>query len=585
MEISEFEKKRASNLIWNSAHDYTIETGFRVYDEEGRADVYWNSIVGAIHLHYNWDQLMAFYNTFHERINQAVYESLFWIALENAAYLKEKDNRPVFPYLRREYAKKKLDSLHGQIALEDSAGQRLIAITMGHFRRALGGDCELPDKVDVDLLNAIELPADLDTEGVIDAISKALSTYFTYTPGGEKEKKSPLDAVNPFHLFLFGRKKKNGEAYSRMGPVRHMSFGYGEHVLEYGSEVLDQSHLSVAFAAYTAQSDEGLKEYITNYFGKSLYDEKKVRDLQKKYCYGNHQDVRLHFTRGSYTDEMLDSGYAGKMHREALRQKERNEKAFQENEAVHRLQIERLTSRIRNSLLSHLDDQVVKSQTGKLAVRRIWRGLYLNDDRIFDKTLRGDTGNLAVDILLDASTSELHRQELVSAQGYMIAQALTNCGIPVRVSSFCSMNGYTIWNLFRDYNEPDKNREIFRYFSAGANRDGLAIRLEGAFLKDVHADHRILIVLSDCKPNDVIKVRTSTGQYADYAAKIGVEDTAAEVHALRMQGITVLCVFTGEDDALSNVHRIYEQDFTRIHQLDFFADAVGNLLQQRIRLM
>ena len=51
MEITEFEKKRAANLIWNSAHDYTIETGFRVYDADGKADVYWNRIVGAIHLH------------------------------------------------------------------------------------------------------------------------------------------------------------------------------------------------------------------------------------------------------------------------------------------------------------------------------------------------------------------------------------------------------------------------------------------------------------------------------------------------------------------------------------------------------
>ena len=78
MEITEFEKKRAANLIWNSAHDYTIETGFRVYDADGKADVYWNSIVGAIHLHYDWKKLLAFYNTFHEKINQEVYESLFW---------------------------------------------------------------------------------------------------------------------------------------------------------------------------------------------------------------------------------------------------------------------------------------------------------------------------------------------------------------------------------------------------------------------------------------------------------------------------------------------------------------------------
>ena len=204
---------------------------------------------------------------------------------------------------------------------------------------------------------------------------------------------------------------------------------------------------------------------------------------------------------------------------------------------------------------------------------------------MFDHRILGDNGNLTVDILLDASTSQIHRQEVVSAQGYMIAQALTACHIPVRVYSFCSLNGYTILNLFRDYNENDQNRRIFSYFTSGANRDGLAIRLAAGMMKDNHVDHRILIVLSDCKPNDVIKVRSGTGQYKDYAAGVGVQDTAQEVHAARMQDISVLCVFTGEDDALQNCQRIYGRDFVRIRSLNLFADAVGSMLQNRIRML
>ena len=365
-----------------------------------------------------------------------------------------------------------------------------------------------------------------------------------------------------------------------------MSFGYGEHVAEYGSEVLDQSHLSVAFANYTAQTDEGLKEYITNYFGKPIYDAKDTTKLQKEYCWGNHTDVKLHITRGEYTEDMLKSGYAGKMRQEAIRQGERNRKAYADKEGTYRVQLEKLTARIRNSMLVHLEDQTVKSAAGRLRGNLVWRALYLDDEKVFEKTILGDTGNLTVDILLDASTSQLHRQESVAAQGYMIAQALTNCGIPVRMYSFCSMNGYTVMNLYRDYEETGNNRRVFDYFTAGANRDGLAIRLASGILqKDNHAEHRILIVLSDCRPNDMIKVRSSTGQYQDYAATVSVEDTAAEVHRARMAGITVLCVFTGEDTALQNARRIYEQDFTRIRQLDLFAEAVGGMMQNRIRLL
>lgn len=580
MEISEFEKKRAANLIWNGAENYSIEPGFRVFDSEGHADLYWNSIVGAVHKHYDWEKLERFYNTFHEKIDQTAYESLFWIAMENCTFEREKDVRPVFPYLRREYAKRQLKSLEGSFALEDSAGQRVLAVMHGHFRRVLGENEGLPDVVDVKLLNDIEVSGDLDTDQVIDRIADTLETYFTYRRPGST-KPVPKSSVNPFSLF-FLRRKQRREA-GNMGPIRRLAFGYGEHLSEYGSEVLDQSRLSVAFAKYSAQTDEGLKEYITNYFGKPLYDQKTVHRLEKEYCTGNHTDVHLHFTDGAYDDEMLKSGFAGKMRKQAVEQAKENEEAFQENVAKYRMEILRLTNRIRNSMLMHMDNQVVKSNSGRLDASLIWRGLELDDDRIFRKVLPGDSGNLSVDILLDASTSQVHRQPVVAAQGYMIAESLTRCGIPVRVYSFCSMNGYTVVNLFRDYHEVKKNRNIFRYFTTGANRDGLAIRLAAGMIEKNDADHRLLIVLSDGKPNDAIKVRTSSGSYKDYAGTTGVEDTAAEVHRARMQGITVLCVFTGDEKSLPAVQRIYGRHFARIRKLDLFADTVGNMLQTCLR--
>lgn len=37
-----------------------------------------------------------------------------------------------------------------------------------------------------------------------------------------------------------------------------------------------------------------------------------------------------------------------------------------------------------------------------------------------------------VDLLLDASASRLHCQEVIAAQGVILAESLANCGIPVR---------------------------------------------------------------------------------------------------------------------------------------------------------
>ena len=53
MEIREQEKRRASNLIWNAAQDYDFEPDFKAFDEDGRADLYWNSIIGAVRKNYD----------------------------------------------------------------------------------------------------------------------------------------------------------------------------------------------------------------------------------------------------------------------------------------------------------------------------------------------------------------------------------------------------------------------------------------------------------------------------------------------------------------------------------------------------
>ncbi len=577
MEITEFEKKRAANLIWNGAQDYTIRPGFRVYDREGKADVYWNSIVGAIHKHYDWAKLQLFYRSFNETVDQGLYENFFWLALENAAFEREKELRPVFPYLREQYAKRMLGQIFPGIS-----ESRADWILEGHLRHALGEDSGLPDLVDRKLLAELEIGADKDTDEIIDSLAATLARYFTYLESSKNKEKKESRAFSLAPLLFWKRAKKKTD--EPLGPVRRLAFGYGEHTSEYGSAVLDQSHLSVAYASYTAQTDEGLREYITNYFGKSLYSKKDLDLLEKRCCEGSHADVHLHFTRGEYTPEMLAAGgYAGKMHARLIEQEKLNTAAYDKQAVHHRLALEKLTGRIRNSMMTHLDAQDIRSNAGSIDAGRIWRAVHLDDDRIFTKEIRGDNGNITVDLLLDASTSQIHRQETVAAQGYMIAEALTRCQIPVKVYSFCSMNGYMIVNLFRDYEERAKNREIFRYATTGANRDGLAVRLAADMLKQNTAEHRILIVLSDCKPNDVLKVRSMDGQYRDYVGDIGVEDTAAEVHRARLDGITVLCVFTGDDDDLPAVRRIYGRSFARIRSLDMFADTVGSLLQNEIR--
>ena len=150
--------------------------------------------------------------------------------------------------------------------------------------------------------------------------------------------------------------------------------------------------------------------------------------------------------------------------------------------------------------------------------------------------------------------------------------------------SFCSMTGYTIVRIFRDYNEKNRNDAIFDYVSNGCNRDGLAVRAAGRLMSASGYEHRILIILSDVKPNDVRKMRgAGEEEFIPYEAEAGVRDTAFEVRRLRADGIAVVCVFTGDDEDVPSAKLVYGRDFARIRSLDQLADTVGMLIQNQIK--
>ena len=185
---------------------------------------------------------------------------------------------------------------------------------------------------------------------------------------------------------------------------------------------------------------------------------------------------------------------------------------------------------------------------------------------------------MSVDILLDASTSQEQRTELVARQAYILAESLSALKLPLRVWGYLSMSGYTVLTRYLDYGERGKNQEIFRYFTAGANRDGLDYRAVCGLMEEHPAERKILIVLSDVKPNDIVKIRYE-GQDLAYSGKAAVENCAEELRQARGKGITPLCVYTGDEAGIADVQRIFGQNFVKINSLNRFASAAGKLLE------
>ena len=68
-----------------------------------------------------------------------------------------------------------------------------------------------------------------------------------------------------------------------------------------------------------------------------------------------------------------------------------------------------------------------------------------------------------------------------------------------------------------------------------------------------------------------------------YDSQPGITDTALEVRRARADGISVICVFTGEDEDLPAAKLVYGRDFARVQSLDQMADTVGKLIQNQIK--
>jgi hypothetical protein len=575
VEISDFEKRRADNLIWSAAGDYGIKPGFRVYTPQGEADLYWNSIVGAVYRHFDRARLTEMYDRFRGMSLQTTFESLFWIGMEDAAYEREKDERRVLPALRRDYCRRRLAQ-----GMED--GTLPERILKGHLHHCLGERYELALERDRRILACLESLRGLDTQAALARLTALFEREFNFDSSHEPGEPEDDEEKRHFSLsFRFLAFHKKPELIRP--PIRHLVFGVAEHVDEYSLNNGDPVYTGEG-QMRRGQTDEGLRRYIENSYGAPMYDGGRVRQMAREYCTGAHAGCRLHFTRGDYGKMQRDFNTSGQNRRRALRAQSENERYYSQNRQACQMAIGSLAERIRSTLVAWQDDCSVRSGSGKLDASRAWRAGALRSGRIFRKTVRGDAGTLAVQLLLDASTSQIQQQQTVAAQAFIIAESLSRCQIPVCVNSFCSMSGYTIFTQLRDYDRPEDNRRIFRYFTSGSNRDGLGIRIAAGRMEGRTEDRKLLIVLSDCRPNDVVKIHTGGGAPESYSGDAGIRDTQAQVHAARLSGVQVLCVYMGDDEKLADCASIYGRgNFARIRDLSLFADTVGSLIREQIR--
>lgn len=319
--------------------------------------------------------------------------------------------------------------------------------------------------------------------------------------------------------------------------------------------------------------------YVELNYGRTYLSEAEEKKINYLMCRGVHSDCSLYFTEGVLKNP-VKRNY---QYEYAKRLRNKNIWLYHDKHRIVKRNISVLTDTLRKSLVLRSETQTVLSDRGQIVPSRLWRVGRSQDAKLFERELKVDASDFVVDVLIDASGSQMSRQGEVALQAYIISEALSNVEIPHRVMSFCTFWDYTILHRFREYDDPrSANENIFNYVTSSNNRDGLAIKTAGYGLLAREEEKKILIVLSDGKPYDVLVNRPNARNPKPYQGKEAIADTATEIRRLRNLDVSVLGVFAGEEKDLATEKKIFGKDFAYIRNIKNFSKIVGRYLTKQL---
>ena len=329
-------------------------------------------------------------------------------------------------------------------------------------------------------------------------------------------------------------------------------------------------------------SEEDLKKvytYIELNFGKTYLSPLEEKKINFQLCRGIHADCGLYFTDGILANP-VKRNYQLEY---AKKQQGKNKYAYYDNHRTVKQNIAILSGILKKAMAMRQEETTILSDRGRICPERLWKIGRSRDAKLFSQICPADGSTFVVDVLIDASGSQRVRQEQVALQAYIIMQALSSVHIPHRVMSFCTFWDHTILQRYREYDEDaSANEKIFNFTTSSNNRDGLAIRAASLGLLEREEERKIMIILSDGRPYDVILNRPNARNPQPYHGDYAVRDTGTEVRRLRNLGVSVLGVFAGEEKDLEAEKKIFGRDFAYIRDISRFSRIVGSYLNKQL---
>ncbi len=547
-------ERRAWNIIWTAAGDYSFQPEFAAFQRDGTPDLYLNSIVGLVHRCYDSKKLSRALHSLDDSLLRDVFTDLFWIGLEHATYEKALPSRPALSDLRWEHARQWLeDDTDYSMQQLMMRSEVVHSMKRGRCREILGETSGIRNPWDKGIFAALHFSGEMETEDIIRAMEAIWKKYFVFRYTNLRRKR--------IHLFLGSRwtallrkffpcqQEYAPNASLRSCPVN----GRGTE------EGVEHNPLG----RFYGRREQELREL----FGPPLLNAGRMRELEQQLCCGPHEGTRLWITDGKSS---LQS---------------RNLAWYSSHRAQYRTEAARLGDRLRNALAVLRQPVEIVARQGRLCSPRVWRAFRLGDTQVFFREEEAPRIDISLLLLLDASASRASQQEIIACEAYALAEGVSRAGIPIAIASFCSVYGYTVMELLKDFAEPE-GKGALRYLSRGWNRDGLALRVLPELMKNA-GGKRLVAVLTDAYPSDEADILGHGLQFSQrYLQEPAVKDTARAVRELRQQGIQVVGILNSlfsSDIIETYARRIYGSRYVRVENTSRLADAVGGLLEDAIR--
>lgn len=590
MEITPANKKRAANMVWTAADRYDFAPPFLFYDMQDEPSLYLNTLVGLGYQALDHEYMETFLLGIESSHDAANLLPLALLVLGEVIYRRQLEERPSLEALRHEYAEYRLTELGNPAKYKPMSQQRQqILLLRAVLDEENAGrpenerysypdypypnypypDYPFKDR-ERDLARDLQAAGRLDDEKEIaKRIKEILWHYYMYKylPGRRKEDAAFLGVG--FLSFLAGG--DGGDSFGGRG------LGADES-LEGTGEMGRRWRLFLRHLVGGTSPDED-REFVELSFGECLLPAHQMNRITADTCKGLHKPCRLWYAGAESTGK--EAG------RERELQHRQNLEYYNKNKRFYDRSIEKIASRLKHALEEKLEPDSVHVQSGILEANRVYRVKYLHDLDIFHREIVHPTPEFSVDLLIDASSSRFREQESIATQGYMITRSLMKLGIPVQVTTFRSMRRYTILQRLTAYDDnEDGAQKIFHFFTAGSNRDGLALRAMQPIMEKTSVEagqevrQRILLVLTDASPADVQKayLPDKLPHMQDYDGKLAVDDTREAILKLRQDGTKVAAIFWGLSSSVPDLRMMFGDNFIRISEIEQLPEAVIGLL-------